>query len=179
MKKIIFLLITLIIVAGCSSVDYSQNKKYPDWVMRPSYESGIAGVGSAKITELGFDFARKEAMASARSDLARQVSLKVNSSFKSYTNKVGIGDNAVMDKVVEEVYEDIVSQNLINSRIEEAWENSEGDLYLMMVIENVDIIRITSEAVKNIDTSVNPELEKLKAHDAEISLHEELENFFN
>lgn len=179
MKKIILLLITVIIVTGCSSVDYSQNKKYPEWVLKPSYKTGIAGVGSAKITELGFDFARKEAMASAREDLAKQISLKVNSSFKSYISKVGIGDSAAMDKVVEEVYEDIVSQKLINSRIEEAWENPQGELYLLMVVENEDVIRSVSESVKKIDTSVNPELEKLKAQDAQMKLHQELENFFN
>ena len=66
MKKIIFSLVILFLTA-CSSVDYSENKKYPDWVLRPSYKNGIAGVGSSKITELGFDFARKEAMANARS----------------------------------------------------------------------------------------------------------------
>ncbi len=140
MKKLIFSLITVFFVTACSSVDYSENKKYPDWVLRPSYENGIAGVGSAKITELGFDFARKEAMANARADLARQVGLKVNSAFKSYITKVGIGANASVDKVVEEVYGDIVAQDLFNSKIKEAWENPQGEFYVLMVIDNKDII---------------------------------------
>jgi hypothetical protein len=178
MKKIIFSLVILFLTA-CSSVDYSENKKYPDWVLRPSYKNGIAGVGSSKITELGFDFARKEAMANARSDLAKQIGLKVNSTLKSYTTKAGVGDNAAVDKMVEEVYEDIVSQDLFNSRIIEAWENPQGELYVLMVIDNDDIIRSAEKAVKNINTSTNPELMKLKADEANDRLHQELENFFN
>ncbi len=179
MKKLIFSLVILFLAAACSSVDYSENKKYPDWVLRPSYKNGIAGVGSSKITNLGFDFARKEAMANARGDLAKQIGLKVNSTLKSYTAKAGVGDSVVVDKMVEEVYEDIVSQDLFNSRIIEAWENPQGELYVLMVIDNEDIIRSAEKAVKNIDTSTNPELIKLKADEANNRLHQELENFFN
>jgi len=179
MKKLIFSIAILFLAVACSSVDYSENKKYPDWVLRPSYKKGIAGVGSSKITELGFDFARKEAMANARADLAKQIGLKVNSTLKSYTTKAGIGDNAAIDKMVEEVYEDIVSQDLFNSRIIEAWENPQGELYVLMVVDNEDIIRSAEKAVNNIDTSTNPELIKLKANEAGDRLHQELENFFN
>ena len=179
MKKLIFSIIILFLAAACSSVDYSENKKYPDWVLRPSYKNGIAGVGSSKITELGFDFARKEAMANARADLARQIGIKVNSTLKSYTAKAGVGDNAAVDKMVEEIYEDIVTQDLFNSRITEAWENPQGELYVLMVIDNEDIIRSAEKAISNIDMSANPELIKLKADDAENRLHQELKNFFN
>ena len=112
-------------------------------------------------------------------DLAKQIGLKVNSTLKSYTTKAGVGDNAAVDKMVEEVYEDIVSQDLFNSRIIEAWENPQGELYVLMVIDNDDIIRSAEKAVKNIDTSTNPELMKLKADEANDRLHQELENFFN
>lgn len=179
MKKLIFLLTMLFLVAACSSVDYSENKKYPDWVLRPSYKNGIAGVGSSKITELGFDFARKEAMSNARADLARQIGLKVNSTLKSYTAKAGVGDNAAVDKMVEEIYEEIVSQDLFNSRIIEAWENPQGEFYVLIVIDNEDIIRSAEQTIKNIDMSTNPELIKIKTEDAENSLHQELKNFFN
>lgn len=176
MKKILLLLITLVLIGACSKVDYTETKKYPDWVTSPTYENGLAGVGSAKITELGFDFARKEAMANARADLARQVGIKINATFKSYVAKSGINENAAVDKVVEEIYKDVVSEDIIGSRLEKTWESPEGELFVLMVVDNENIIRNTVEATESLEET---DLEKLKSEDSRENLQLELENFFN
>ncbi len=176
MKKIVLMFITLILVAACSKVDYTQTEKYPDWVTSPTYEGGIAGVGSAKITDLGFDFARKEAMANARADLARQIGIKVNSTIKSYVAKSGIDQNAAVDKVVEEVYQDVVSEDITGSRLEKTWESPEGELFVLMVVDNENIINGTVEAMEEMD---DEDLEELKSEKSQEELRQELENFFN
>lgn len=176
MKKILLLLITLAFVSACSSVDYSETEKYPDWVTSPTYENGLAGVGSAKINELGFDFARKEAMANARADLARQIGIKINATFKSYVAKSGVNENSAVDKVVEEIYKDVVSEEIVGSRLDKSWESSTGELFVLMVVDNENIVKKTIEATENIESV---ELEELKSEDSKDSLQLELDNFFN
>jgi len=176
MKKIILMLITLILIGACSNVDYTQTEKYPEWVTAPTYENGIAGVGSAKINDLGFDFARKEAMANARADLARQIGIKVNATFKSYVAKSGADRNTAVDKVVEEIYKDVVSQDIVGSRLERTWESPEGELFVLMVVDNEHIINGTVEAASEVE---DEGLEELRSKEAQEQLRKELENFFN
>lgn len=176
MKKMLSLLIILVFVGACSRVDYSETEKYPDWVTSPTYENGLAGVGSAKINELGFDFARKEAMANARADLARQIGIKINATFKSYVAKSGINENAAVDKVVEEIYKDVVSEEVVGSRLDRSWESPTGELFVLMVVDNENIIKSTVEATENVESV---ELKELKSEDSKDSLQLELENFFN
>ena len=177
MKKILLTLVTLVMITACSNVDYSQTKKYPEWVTSPRYENGIAGVGSAKITNLGFDFARKEAMANARADIASQIAIKVNATFKSYMAKSGIDKNSAVDKVVEEIYKDIVSEEVTGSRIERTWESPEGELFVLMVVDNSNIIK---RAVNSAEKSESAEeVEEFQDEEAQEQLRQELENFFN
>jgi len=177
MKKTLLSLIILIIITACSKVDYSQNEKYPEWVTSPTYENGIAGVGSAKITELGFDFARKEAMASARADLARQIGIKINSTFKSYIARSGVDENSAVDRVVEEVYNDVVSEEISGSRLEKSWESPTGEFFVLMVVDNENIIKKAAESAREAESL--EEIEKLKTPEAQDELKQELENFFN
>jgi len=55
----------------------------PAWVLDPTMEGGITGLGSAKIGPAGISFARQEATAAARDEMARNISVKVNNMFKS------------------------------------------------------------------------------------------------
>lgn len=174
MKKLLFAIITLIMITACSKVDYSQTEKYPEWVTSPRYENGLAGVGSARISSLGFDFARKEAMANARADLARQIGIKINSTFKSYVAKSGIDKNTAVDSVVEEVYKDMVSEDISGSRLERSWESPEGELFVLVVIDNENVIRRAVESAENIE-----DLQEMDNDEAKKQLRQELENFFN
>ena len=50
----------------------------PAWVIDPTMEGGLTGLGSAKIGAAGMNFARTEAMAVARDEIARSINVKVN-----------------------------------------------------------------------------------------------------
>jgi hypothetical protein len=54
-------------------------------------------VGSAPIGKGGLQFARTEAMGYARSEIARQVSVKVRSLVNSFSQQTGIGEEQSLD----------------------------------------------------------------------------------
>jgi hypothetical protein len=191
MKKAILLLaiFTAIGVTGCKSketkpeigtnVGYKNVKEYPKWVIQPRYDKGLAGVGSTKITELGFDFARKEAMASARLDLAGQIGTKVENMFKSYATKIGVGDSTSVDALSENVTKEIVNQDLQGATLKETWISDEKELFVLMIIDNENIIRTTEKAIENPENYTDKNLEvKMKADSSQAELQKELNLYF-
>jgi hypothetical protein len=161
-KKLLFLV--LILLTACSSIEekrekeaekaigsevsYENLKTYPAWVVRPSYDNGLAGVGSAKISEAGFDFARKEAMANARTELASQIAVRVNSLFKSYVSKVGEDEFLDIEKSSESISKQIVSEVLIGSHIKDTWISKENEIFMLVVAEYDSIAQATKDAMR-------------------------------
>ena len=61
----------------------------PAWVFDPSVEGGIAAVGSAPMSKAGLQFARTQAIANGRDELARIISVKVNNMLKELAERKG------------------------------------------------------------------------------------------
>ena len=110
--------------------------------------SYYAGVGSAKISEAGFDFARKEAMANARTELASQIAVRVNSLFKSYVSKVGEDEFLDIEKSSESISKQIVSEVLIGSHIKDTWISKENEIFMLVVAEYDSIAQATKDAMR-------------------------------
>ena len=162
-----------------TNVNYEKMKEFPKWVMQPVYENGIAGIGSAKMTELGFDFARKEAMASARLDLAGQIKTKVDGLFKSYTSKIGIGGSASVDTLSENVIKELVSVDLKGASLKETWISPNDELYVLMAIDNEKLIETTTKAINNSNNYTDENLKlKIKAESSQAELEKELNAYF-
>jgi hypothetical protein len=162
-----------------SQVDYQKVEQYPKWVIQPTYENGIAGVGSAKISELGFDFARKEATASARADLSSQIEVKVNNLFKSYTSKSGVGETTSVDSLSENVSKELIDMNLKGASLKDTWISSENVLFVLMTIDNEKLKESTSNAIDNSKNYPNQDLEvKMKSKAAQEELETELNTYF-
>jgi len=162
-----------------SQVDYQKVEQYPSWVIQPSYENSIAGVGSAKISQLGFDFARKEAMASARADLAAQIEVKVEHLMKSYSSKAGIGDTASVDTMTEKVSKELVNLNLKGATLRNTWISPDNTLYVLMSIDNERLKESASAAIKNPNNYANQNEDvKIKAKAAQGDLEKELDTYF-
>lgn len=164
LMKLSITLISLVLIVGCSSakeaqlgknVNYEKVEKYPKWVIQPQYDGGIAGIGSAKISDLGFDFARKEAMSSARVDLGAQISVKVNNLFKSYAAHSGIGENSSVDKLAENVTKEIVNIDLHGASLQDTWISQENELYVLMVVKNEQLEKMMRKAIGNKRNSYN------------------------
>ncbi|WP_456401207.1 LPP20 family lipoprotein [Persephonella sp.] len=107
----------------------------PQWVLNPNVEGGLAAVGSAKIGPAGIQFARTEALANARDELARMLSIKVKNMIKNFTQTTGIGDETTVDKVSAQVSKQVTSQVLNGSRQKDMWISPSGELYVLVVLD--------------------------------------------
>lgn len=190
-KFILFSILMTIIIGGCSAnetkpelgtnVDYEKIQQYPKWVIQPTYENGIAGVGSAKMTDLGFDFARKEAMSSARVDLAAQIKTKVDNLFKSYATRTGIGESTSVDSLAENVTKELISLNLQGASLRDTWISPSDELFVLMSVDNDKLREVAENAINN-SNNYNGGGEtlkiKVKAKSSQDELQKELNDYF-
>jgi len=190
-KKSILVLtiLTSIGIVGCSAketkpelgsnVNYEKVKEYPKWIIQPVYDKGIAGVGSAKITDLGFDFARKEAMANARVDLGGQIKTKVDGLFKSYTSKIGVGESTSVDALSENTIKELISVELKGASLKDTWISPENELFILMTIDNERLIESTTRSIEDLNNYTDKDLRlKIKAESSQAQLEKELNAYF-
>jgi hypothetical protein len=162
-----------------SNVNYEKIKEYPKWVIQPTYDKGIAGVGSAEMTDLGFDFARKEAMASARLDLGGQIRTKVDGLFKSYTSKIGVGESTSVDTLSENIIKELVSVDLKGASLKDTWISPKNELFVLMTVDNERLIESTTKAINDSNNYTDENLKlKIKAESSQAELEKELNTYF-
>lgn len=149
MKKIVITLsgitMGLMIIAGCGGTKEQikveqpglakEFANAPQWVLNPSSEIGLAAVGSAKIGPAGQQFARTEAMANGRDELARIMTVKVNNMVKNFTQVTGIGDAQTVDKVSSQISKQVASEVLNGSRQKDLWVSPGGEMYVLVIID--------------------------------------------
>ncbi|MBZ4683247.1 MAG: hypothetical protein PWP46_127 [Fusobacteriaceae bacterium] len=198
MKKIYLVLATIILLAftACSNnqtkgnnemqkVDNSgmeQMVNYPAWVLDPSIEDGIGAVGSAKIGAAGVSFARQEALAQARDELARQIEVKVNNMFKSYTNAIGLAGEDGVEKIATNVSKQVASQTLRGTKQKELWISPDKELFVQVVLPNEILADEAKNAFKNetpIGNSDRALWQEFKSEKAQQQLDYEIEKMVN
>ena len=149
MKKILSLVAIISIVSfGCSTksktayekIDkeskYAEEfKNAPEWVLNPSSVSKFAAVGSAKIGKAGLNFARTEALANARDELARQIQVKVKNLVGNFVQTTGAGSQETVDKITRTVSKQITNQVLIGSRQKDIWISPKNELFVLVVLD--------------------------------------------
>ncbi len=150
--------------------DRGEFKGAPSWVIDSgsSYEGGLASVGSARIGDAGISFARTEAMANARSELARQFGVKVKDLVENFTKTTGIGDAQTVDKVTENVTSQVAQQTLTGSKPKNSWISESATLYILVVIDPASTINNVKNAVKTSlknEEALWQQFQAQKAHD--------------
>ncbi len=178
-------MLTLILFTGCSNKEKKQDvekkvvseelSQYPDWYINPTYEDGLASVGSAKIGVGGLSFARQEAMADARAQLAQSIEVKVNTMFKSYVNTVGLGGEDGLEKVATSVSKQVASQTLKGSR-QEQLDRVGDELLILVVIPNESLREETKKAVNTTLGNDQALWQEFKAEKAQQELDFAIEN---
>ena len=118
----------------------------PAWVMDPAVEGAMCALGSAKVGPAGIGFAMTEATGNGRDDLTRQIQVNVASMLKNFTQQTGVGDQAVVDKVVANVSKQLAKQDLSGSKATKKWVSKTGTLWVLVAMQDPSK---TSAAVKD------------------------------
>ncbi len=144
-KSLLLALVAMVAFVGCAkkpetiiSEEQLQNvclTDAPQWVIDGGVEGGVNAVGAARIGQAGLNFARTEALANGRDEMARIVGVKVNNMFKSFTQTTGIGDDETVDKLAANVSKQVASQTLTGSRQSATWISSCNELYVLVGID--------------------------------------------
>ena len=139
MKRVLMMamlvLCSALVMTGCGEKKVENTNDLPAWVLVPP-EGGICAVGSAKVGGAGMGFARTEAAANARDELARILNVRVKNMFKNFTETTGVGDDETVDKVTTNVSKQLAKVDLSGSTIKKAhFDKANKDLYVLVAVQ--------------------------------------------
>lgn len=191
MKRNILLLLiialaSVLITAGCTKKakkidNEALEKEYenaPEWVLTSHSGDGLSAVGNAKIGKGGIQFARTEALANARSELARQISVKVKGLVSNFAQQTGVDTGQTLDSFSKQVSKLVTDETIAGSRQEDMWISPSSDLFVLVVME----VKNVKDAIKREVTSSyqqdNARWQQFKAKDGDRELDEEIEKAF-
>ena len=148
----------------------------PNWVMIPKVKGYISELGGApKNAGNDFSFQREEAMANARNNIAKQITIKVDNMFKTFKATTGHGDNATMDRAIETVSKQVSSQSLSGTSVKDTWISKSGTLYVLMVIDAKSVIQLMEKSIKTSFKNDDAMYQKFLSSKAQGELEQELE----
>ncbi len=111
-------------------------KGAPSWVLSPEVKgSKIAAVGSAKIGKAGLQFARTEALANARDELARMIEIRVKNMVKNFMQVTGVGDAETVDRVSVQVSKQVAYQTIRGSKQVALWRSPCNELFVLVGVD--------------------------------------------
>jgi len=188
MRKLLYAFLVVLAVgiflSGCSKKEEPKKLEHaclegaPSWVIDPTMEGGLSGLGSAKIGNAGIQFARTEAISVARDEIARTMEVKVKNMFKNFTQVTGVGDDETVDRVAVNVSKQVASQTLSGSMPKEAWISPCNEYYTLVVLDPASVQNAVKEnalsSFKN-EKALWQQFQAKKAHD---ELEKEIEKEF-
>jgi hypothetical protein len=150
----------------------------PDWVLAEYSGEKFSAVGSARIGKGGIQFARTEALATARSELARQVSVKVRGLVNTFAQQTGIGDDQTMDAFSKQVSKLVTDETLSGSREKDTWISPSEDIYVLAVLETVEVKESVRRQVISGYQQDSAKWQEFKAKNGNEELDAEIEKAF-
>ncbi|MCP3925931.1 MAG: hypothetical protein GY714_25480 [Desulfobacterales bacterium] len=186
MKKLLLiatvLMLSSLLLVGCG--DSKPESDLPDWVDNPSLEGGISASGSAKIGAAGRNFAKTEASAQARDEIARQLGVKVKNMVKNFVQVSGVGDDQAVDKATSQVSKQVTSQLLNGSKITKVFVDKTAkpkELYVLVVLDPASIANAKAAMKAAVKTSFKNDRalwQQFQAKRADQDLDKEIEKEF-
>ena len=144
MIKNIFIPLVLalcLMLAGCSNKHIDNEaledefENAPEWVLTGHEKDLFSAVGSARIGKSGMQFAKTAALAQARNELARQLSVKVESLVNNFVLQTGLDDDQLVDRLGKQVSRHVTNETLSGSHQKDVWISPSSELYVLVFME--------------------------------------------
>ena len=183
LKSMLFIVGFVMIIAGCSSkyglgegassisdeaLKANNLVDAPSWVLNGGRD-GLSAIGSASITKAGLQFARNEALAMARDELSRMISIKVEGLVSNAVSQA-VGNNAYdseVEKYSEQITRQIVSQSITGSKQMDTWITPDGSQIYVLVEQDERLSdKVQKNIMQNIAKDNNMPVQKDKFLDA-------------
>lgn len=190
LKRLCILMIILAAVAlpltGCGKkvkqVDNEaleeEFKHAPAWVLNGYEDNSISAVGSAVIGKSGMQFAKTEALAHGRNELARQMSTKVKALVNNFVEQTGLGDEQLVDRFSKQVTKQITNETLSGSRQKDLWISPSKELYVLVVMDPTAVKQTVKKQLTTTYQSDQARWQAFKAKNGEAELDKEIEKTF-
>ena len=156
-----------------------EGTKAPEWVCNggADMKGGIFAVGSAQKSPLGIGFQRREAIAAARDEIARQIEVRVKNMFKSYLSSTGAGNSQTAERVATSVSKQVAYQVLRGSKVVKTWISPEGTVFVLVGMSG-DIKDNIKKAIKTTFKNDEALWQEFKAKKAQDELDSAIEKEF-
>lgn len=149
-------------LVGCASKDtkpqftevceYQPGVQAPEWYCDPTVEGGVAAIGEARPNVANDkNMQRTQAMASARTGIARQLETKVQAMLTDWARTTGAGDAQTYEANFEDVSRQLTQQTLTDTRQLKRWVAPDGTLVLLV---GMDPNQVKADLKNNIKTSM-------------------------
>lgn len=160
-KSFVLALNASAILSGCGSAPEKPNAlegtcivesvEAPSWVCGTYHEEGAyLASGSARLSKLGFDFSRKEAMANARADLVNKIAIDVKAKVETYARSTGV-ESEWPERVVTQVSKQTSNVELKNVQQYSFWQNPKTQTIFVLVKVNPAAVKVKlDEALKQV-----------------------------
>ncbi len=147
----------------------------PEWVCgNIKLKDKYADVGSAKLTQAGYNFARTEAITNARAALSNQINVLVKAKTENFLRTTGIGKSETIDKVTTSITKQ-VSKNTLRGSAQEAMWKGKTELFVLVSVPKKSVIENTKNSLKTSFKNDNALWQEFKAKQSLDSLDKEFE----
>lgn len=163
------------------------NKCYgnaPKWVLNGGEDipGMLTSVGSAKIGAAGFSQARTEAMAQARNEMTRSLSVRVNNMVKNFVRSNGAGTDETVDRVSEDVSRQLASTTLSGTKQKDFWTSDVScgnELYIEIIADAKDVQKDVKAQTISSFQNRNAQYQLAQSKDAQSELQKVIEDNFS
>ena len=135
---ILFSLLSVLILFSCKSEGEPQKEQEaralsvdaPQWfLVPPQAKDAIYGIGVATSSDLSR--ARDMASSRARADIAKQLSISVETMLTDYFQEAGTGDDSQAIEMIESITKEVADVDLRGAKTIEAYVADDGKVYIL------------------------------------------------
>lgn len=150
LKSILGAIIAGLFLVGCgntisdAALEATGLKGAPKWVINGG-EGLYSGIGDAPIIKNNVQFARTEALAAARAEVAKQIEVRIN----TYLQKIAQRKNEALSEEVKNEIKEVAKLDLVDSNLSSFWISDDGARAYVLVKLSEKAIAEIRKKLKN------------------------------